>query len=80
MMFALWSSPNHIPIKPKGPIKKTSQLRPIYRRGNLSLIQYDSIKDVLFSSGMHESMEDMWTGFMSAPDESDVSKDVHAIK
>ena len=29
-MFALWSSLNHIPIQCKGPIKKTSHLRPIY--------------------------------------------------
>ena len=29
-MFALWSSPNCIPIKYRGPIKKTSHLRPIY--------------------------------------------------
>ena len=28
-MFALWSSPNHIPIKSKGPIKKMSHLRPM---------------------------------------------------
>jgi hypothetical protein len=65
MKFALWSSPNHIPIKPKGPIKKTSHLRPTYRRGNLRCV---------VSSGVHESMEEMWIGFMSAPDESDVSK------
>ena len=30
VMFALWSSPNHIPIKSRSPIKKTSHLRPIY--------------------------------------------------
>ena len=29
MMFSLWSSPNHIPIKHRGPIKQTSHLRPI---------------------------------------------------
>ena len=29
-MFALRSSPNHIPTKSKGPIKKTRHLRPIY--------------------------------------------------
>ena len=31
-MFAFWSSPNHIPIKYWGPIKKTSHLGPIYLR------------------------------------------------
>ena len=31
-MFALWSSLNYIPIKYKGPIKKTSSLRPIYHK------------------------------------------------
>ena len=30
MMFALWSSATHIPIKSKGPMKKMSHLRPIY--------------------------------------------------
>ena len=30
MMFALRSSPNHIQIKSRGQIKKTSHLRPIY--------------------------------------------------
>ena len=29
-MFALWSSPNHIPIKSKGLFQKMSQSRPIY--------------------------------------------------
>ena len=30
MMFALWSSLNHMPIKHRGLIKKLSQLRPMY--------------------------------------------------
>lgn len=30
MIFALWSSHDHIPIKYRGPIKKTSNLRTIY--------------------------------------------------
>ena len=34
MMFALRSSPDHMPIKSKGPIKKTSHLRPIYLYGH----------------------------------------------
>ena len=34
MMFALWSSPNHTPIKYKGPPKKTSHLKPIYLNSN----------------------------------------------
>jgi hypothetical protein len=29
-MFAFWSSPNRVPIKYRGMIKKTSPLRPIY--------------------------------------------------
>ena len=29
-MFAFWSSPNQIPIKSRGPFKKTSHVRPIY--------------------------------------------------
>ena len=30
MIFALWSSRNHIPIKSRGPIKKSTHLRTIY--------------------------------------------------
>ena len=29
-MFALWSSPNHIPIKYRGPIKKSNCIAPAY--------------------------------------------------
>jgi hypothetical protein len=30
LMFALWSSPHHIPIRSRGLIKKSTHLRPIY--------------------------------------------------
>ena len=30
MVLSLWSSPNHVPIKHKGPIKKRNQITPAY--------------------------------------------------
>ena len=42
-MFALSSSPNYIPIKYRGMIKKTNHLRPIY----LKLLRVMELKSAL---------------------------------
>jgi hypothetical protein len=57
MMYALWSSLNHIPIKYTGPIKKTSHLRPIYVR--VSFICWQ-IYWIFFCGGALHSLV-MWT-------------------
>ena len=42
-MFALWSSPNRIPVKYKGPIKKMSHLRAVHLRSpRLRILALDS--------------------------------------
>ena len=48
MMFALSSSVNHTPIKYRGPVKKTSHIRPIYL--SQSLYYYKFVWLVLLSS------------------------------
>jgi len=37
VVYSLWSPPNHAPIKSRGPIKKTSHLKPIYLKWNMDI-------------------------------------------
>ena len=68
MMFALWSSLNHIPIKCRGPLQKISHLRPIYRSHHKSSLPslawdqvdivfiYEVINAIFSASHMHKAM------------------------
>ena len=64
-MLVKWSSPNHIPIKYTGPIKKTSHLRSIHLSVNYSIdlrFQVIRINSIQFNPPTHSTYQPVELG------------------